>query len=49
MVGTGVRAQPGVAATFFTALAHAGANIKLISTFEIRISIVVEDVNAIVR
>ena len=34
---------PGVSATFFGALADAGVNIEMISTSEIRISVVVRD------
>ncbi len=41
VVGVGMRSHPGVSATFFTALAKAGINIGMISTSEIRISVVV--------
>ena len=37
----GMRSHPGVSATFFGALADAGVNIEMISTSEIRISVVV--------
>ena len=37
----GMRSHPGVTATFFAALAEAGVNIEMISTSEIRISVVV--------
>ena len=37
----GMRSHPGVSATFFAALADAGVNIEMISTSEIRISVVV--------
>ncbi len=51
IVGVGMRSHPGVSATFFTALADAGINIGMISTSEIRISVVVadEDVDTAVR
>ena len=41
LVGAGMRSHPGVSATFFEALADAGVNVELISTSEIRISVVV--------
>jgi len=41
VVGIGMRTHPGVTATFFRALADAGINIDMISTSEIRISVVV--------
>ena len=41
IVGAGMRSQPGITATFFEALANAGVNIGMISTSEIRISVVV--------
>ncbi len=40
LVGAGMRTHPGVSATFFKALAQAGVNIEMISTSEIRISVV---------
>ena len=40
LVGAGMRSHPGVSATFFEALADAGVNVEMISTSEIRISIV---------
>ena len=40
LVGAGMRSHPGVSATFFAALAEAGVNIEVISTSEIRISVV---------
>jgi aspartate kinase len=43
LVGAGMRSHPGVAAKFFAALAQAGVNIEMISTSEIRISIVCRD------
>ncbi|NUR84919.1 MAG: aspartate kinase [Nonomuraea sp.] len=42
LVGAGMRSHPGVTATFFAALADAGVNIEMISTSEIRISVIVE-------
>ena len=46
LVGAGMRSHPGVTATFFACLSEAGINIEMISTSEIRISIIcrVEDV-----
>ena len=43
LVGAGMRSHPGVTATFFGALADAGVNIEMISTSEIRISVVVDE------
>jgi aspartate kinase len=43
VVGAGMRSHPGVSATFFAALADAGVNIEMISTSEIRISVVVDE------
>jgi aspartate kinase len=40
LVGAGMRSHPGVSATFFEALADAGINVEMISTSEIRISVV---------
>ena len=50
LIGAGMRSHPGVSATFFGALADAGVNIEMISTSEIRISVVVRggDVDAAV-
>jgi aspartate kinase len=42
VVGAGMRSHPGVSARFFGALAEAGINIEMISTSEIRISVVVD-------
>ena len=42
LVGAGMRSNPGVSATFFSALAEAGVNIEMISTSEIRISVVTQ-------
>ncbi|HEU5242645.1 MAG TPA: aspartate kinase [Ornithinibacter sp.] len=43
LVGAGMRSNPGVSATFFKALADAGVNIEMISTSEIRISVITRD------
>ncbi|MFJ3881353.1 aspartate kinase [Streptomyces sp. NPDC090077] len=50
LVGAGMKTNPGVTASFFQALSDAGVNIELISTSEIRISVVTrqDDVNAAV-
>lgn len=47
LIGAGMRSHPGVSAQFFSALADSGVNIEMISTSEIRISVVVrgEDVD----
>ena len=42
IVGAGMRAHPGVSATLFRSLGEAGINIDMISTSEIRISVVTE-------
>jgi aspartate kinase len=42
VVGVGMRTHSGVAATLFDALAKAGINLELISTSEIKISVVIE-------
>jgi aspartate kinase len=51
LIGAGMRSHPGVSATFFSALADAGVNIHMISTSEIRISVVVsgDDINVAVQ
>ncbi|MCB5170248.1 aspartate kinase [Streptomyces bambusae] len=51
LVGAGMKTNPGVTADFFKALSDAGVNIELISTSEIRISVVTrqDDVNEAVR
>lgn len=50
LVGAGMRSHPGVSATFFKAIAGAGVNVEMISTSEIRISVVTraEDAKAAV-
>ncbi len=42
VVGVGMKTHSGVAATLFQALAEAGINIELISTSEIKISVVID-------
>ncbi|MFD4598382.1 aspartate kinase [Streptomyces sp. NPDC058464] len=51
LVGAGMKTNPGVTASFFEALSEAGVNIELISTSEIRISVVTraDDVPEAVR
>jgi len=46
VVGVGMKTHSGVAATLFTALAEAGVNIELISTSEIKISVVIDKARA---
>ncbi len=41
LIGAGMRSHPGVSATFFAALAEAGINVEMISTSEIRLSVIV--------
>jgi aspartate kinase len=43
LIGAGMRSHPGITAKFFAALAHAGVNIEMISTSEIRISVIVDE------
>ncbi len=43
VIGVGMRSHPGVSAKFFSALADAGVNIEMISTSEIRISVVIDE------
>ena len=43
LIGAGMRSHPGVTAKFFSTLASAGVNIEMISTSEIRISVVVDE------
>src|SRR5262249_62066962 len=43
LIGAGMKSHPGVSATFFGALADAGVNVEIISTSEIRISVVCRD------
>ncbi len=46
LVGAGMRSNPGVSATFFRALAEAGVNVEMISTSEIRVSVVCQAADA---
>jgi aspartate kinase len=43
LVGVGMRSHAGIATTMFETLAHEGINIKMISTSEIKISVVVSE------
>jgi aspartate kinase len=43
LIGAGMKSHPGVSARFFSALGEAGVNIEIISTSEIRISVVCRD------
>jgi len=43
LVGAGMRSHPGVSATLFRALADADVNIEMISTSEIRVSVITRD------
>lgn len=43
VVGAGMRSHPGVSAKLFSALADAGINLDMITTSEIRISVVVDE------
>ena len=45
LIGAGMRSHPGVTATFFACLAEAGLNIEMISTSEIRISVIVREID----
>ena len=51
LIGAGMRSHPGVSATFFAALADAQVNVEMISTSEIRLSVIVrsEDLDRAVR
>ncbi len=42
LIGAGMRSHPGITARFFASLAAAGVNIEMISTSEIRISVIVD-------
>jgi aspartate kinase len=43
LVGVGMRSHAGIASKMFEALANEGINIQMISTSEIKVSVVVED------
>jgi aspartate kinase len=51
LVGAGMKTNPGVSATFFAALRDAGVNVEMISTSEVRISVIIrlEELEAAVR
>jgi aspartate kinase len=51
LIGAGMRSHPGITSKFFAALAAAGVNIGMITTSEIRISVIVaeDDVDNAVR
>lgn len=51
LIGVGMRTNPGVSARLFSALSNAGINIDLISTSEIRLSVVtrLEDLDRAVQ
>ena len=43
MVGVGMRSHAGIASTTFRTLAEEGINIEMISTSEIKISVVIDE------
>ena len=43
LIGAGMKTSPGVSARFFSALRDAGINVEMISTSEIRISVVTRE------
>jgi aspartate kinase len=43
VVGVGMRSHAGVAATMFRALSEVGVNMQMISTSEIKISVIIEE------
>jgi aspartate kinase len=43
LIGAGMKSHPGVSKTFFEALAQCSVNVEIISTSEIRISVLVRD------
>ena len=47
VIGAGMRSFPGITAKFFAALAGSGVNIDMISTSEIRISVIVSDADLV--
>ena len=49
VVGIGMRSHTGVAATLFQALAEAGINIQMISTSEIKISVIINEAEGAAR
>ena len=46
IIGAGMTSNPGVAAKMFEALYSAGINIKMISTSEIRITVLIDEADA---
>ncbi len=46
VVGAGMMTNPGVASKMFEALFNAGINIKMISTSEVRITVIIDEENA---
>ncbi|HEY9565066.1 MAG TPA: aspartate kinase [Nocardioides sp.] len=47
VVGAGMSTSPGISARFFEALSEAGVNIQMISTSEIRVSVVVTEAQVV--
>jgi aspartate kinase len=47
IVGAGMSTSPGISARFFEALSEAGVNIEMISTSEIRVSVVVAETQVV--
>jgi aspartate kinase len=45
LIGAGMKSHPGVSKTFFQALGECNVNVEIISTSEIRISVIVRDVD----
>ena len=43
LVGVGMRSHAGIASTMFETLAKEGVNIRMISTSEIKVSVVVDE------
>jgi len=43
LIGAGMKSHPGVSRTFFAALGESNVNVEIISTSEIRISVLVRD------
>ena len=43
LIGAGMRSSPGITAKFFKAIADSGVNIEMISTSEIRISVIINE------
>ena len=46
VVGAGMQSHPGVASTMFEALAGQNINIRMISTSEIKISVIIDKADA---